>query len=453
MSKPHAQHLLVTLRAVTVAVFFIGPVLGAQQSPNKSLGDLLIESASEHQAKLRKAQQDEVGRQRQIEELQSRFNRAETESTSLLPTRPTPKNSWKTLEIGEFEQENVFLIRRNQAKASEERESERAENEWRAAVSKHEDEVKALRSKTKAQVAELAPSSPSSGLDRTTAAWRIPESINPSRTTTYKEMPLARFNREAMCFETVIQPAKFDLPSSQSQTLIASLVETTHTRIRITFPTFESAKAFKESFEAGGIQCRVGLGLDLSYVERPIVLQREVVKMEETIATKDNALKGFGALALAAFAQLAGASPEQMQNMGNAGANSGAFEIKPERRRVVVQPEVKVDGTKFHFAVSHETVFFFDNDRKVLAGAEVEFVDECARVTTITPDAQPAAKLLQPGDRILRVGAKAIRDMRGLHSAIRLFKTGQSFDVSYRRGSSDEVLHFRAEGGKPLGIE
>ncbi len=422
-----SQLRTVVLHMLTPAMITIGVAISAtnnieaQQPTQKSLADSLVDAAQQHQSRVEKSQQEESSIQREIDDEQSNLRSAESDLTSLQEKQPALKQTWKYLEIGEFERQSDFERRRNKVQAEEQRAFASAESEWRRTLSSRENEVRILRAATEQRRKELRGAAQTANEKTASAAWEEPSLPFVTHTLTSKQLSLPRFNRETLSFEpVVIEPfGSTELQSLREGNLVARIEESNKLSVRIKLPSLESAQSFRERFEGGEITCVVVGGLDFVRAESPILVQSEITKEEETYVTKGNAGRTIGAFAIGILAAAIGASPDQMQQIGGQMGSDPNWRMQPTKQKVVVQSEKKVDGTRFHFQMSQEAVSFIDKEQKTVMDASVVILNDFVLVKKIMSDAQHVSRALQPGDRIVRVGDHETRDVRALASAVR----------------------------------
>jgi hypothetical protein len=449
---PQSPFVQLRILLVTIAAMFtsssVADDVSAQQPGQQSLADSIIDAVQKQQSLIKLAQQEEASIQSQIEEAESKLLSAEDTLASMQGDKPILQNAWKDLQIGEFESQKIFKRRQNEAKTREKREFEKAERDWREQFSKYEASVNLWRPATAQKVKELREAIRTAKERTASCEWHIPELPLLSLELTSKELVLPRFNRESMSFDPVIfqeRPA-IEMSGSQTGLLVAKIEVSNWSDIAIKLSSLEEAKQFKERFEAGDITCHVVGGLDLTQSESPIILQEEISKEEETYVTPKNTFITAVGLAILLF----GSPPDQTADP-NFIAGNNAFELKSEKSKVIVQPEKKMSGTRYHFNMSQEIVVFLDKERGIVKEASVVFSKDFVRVKEVIADSQLDG-ILQPGDKIVRVGDREIRSATALRSAVRSYKADQTFDVTYRRAESEEDLHLTAQGGKPLGV-
>jgi S1-C subfamily serine protease len=110
-----------------------------------------------------------------------------------------------------------------------------------------------------------------------------------------------------------------------------------------------------------------------------------------------------------------------------------------------------MEGIRYHFVMSPDRIAFFKN-RSVLEHARVTVVSGHPRVTGLTDDVQPAARILKPGDEITAIGGIEIHDVRMMLSTLKAIKPGRRVEVRFRRPNSATEQRFLAEGGRLLGV-
>lgn len=418
-------------------------------------GDLLIEFGEQYYAKLMQARDEESSIRSEIRRLEKDIEAAKEESASIQLNKPLLGNTWKQLEIGEFESQQEYKKRVDAEKAQEERKFKQSLEEWEAKCQRAELALKKICKTTENRHIGLVRELESAKKKADSVAWQSARHAFLSRKVTGNDISLPRFNRDSLSFEPVIiKPiGTMDLQSSKSKSLMARVEENQLPRLRISLPSLEKAKAFREGFEAGDFICIISIGVELFKAESPIVLQREVVKEEEKWLTKENGEKVAGALIIGLIAQAMGATPEQMQQAGDAIADNPNFQIKPSKERKIIQPEIKVEGTRFHFGLSTNHVTFVDKNMKRVIEAQVTFLDNFLEVDEVMSDAQEGARVLRPGDRIVAVDGKPVHDLRSLRNAVLMCPLNKDYTVTYHRSTSTMDLSFTARAGQYLGIK
>lgn len=413
-----------------------------------SLANELVSAAARHQARAEASAKAIEGFQARVESLASTLRSAEADLASVRAARPVLQRNWSALQLGEFETEDDFRRRQEAAKQREKERFDASDRDWRNRLSAKEHDVEKLRRSIEARTAELRDEAERLGERSLASVWEVPALPAFRRTLGVKDFVLPKFDRSSMSFGPVTIPASgvSEMRSSLPGNLIARIEETSTVTIRITLPSLDAAKAFREGFEAGEIVCIVESGLDLGPAgpESPILVKPEVVRYEETTDIGAAAR----AIGTALIGLASGANPDDVSR-----AMESQSPTSPNVVRVVERHAVKEAGTRYHFTMSPETVSFMNMSRRATDGAVVSLVGDFPAVKLVRADAPPESRVLQPGDRIVRVGDRETRDARAVRAACRAVPSGRAFVVTYRRPGSVKDLSFGAVGGRPLGIE
>lgn len=434
--------LTLTFRAALVSALMACVCSNARGQ--QSYVEELIDAASRRQTRIVACQNALAEFQRRVEDFKQSLVSASASISATRGSKPVLKGEWRSLEIGEFESKDELQQRQAAAKQREQDLFESATGQWKARLSSQERDFEEFCRSSEIKTEKLRVESIRLLESLQSSIWHVPALPNHRRTLDRSNVTLPRFDRESMSFFPVAIPPSgtTEVRSSRPGNLIVRIEEASTASVRITLPSLSAAKAFKEAFEAGKITCVVEGGLDLGLTESPILLKPEVVRYEERA--------DYGAVAWAVGTTLAhymaGLPPEELER-------SLQHQDLAKVIRVVEQSEVKEAGTRFHFTMSPESVTFVDSARRPIGDVRVSFLADRPRVKTIRPDAQIASRELQPGDQIIRVGDRETLDFRAIVASIRAFGAGQSFDVTYRRAGFDADRKFKAEGGKPLGID
>lgn len=432
--------------AILVLTLFAGACRDARGQA--SLADELVSAAARHQARVEASAKEVEDFQRRVETLASGLRSAEADLSGVRAAKPVLQSKESALQIGEFETEDEFRKRQAVAKQVDQDRFNASERDWRNRISAKEREVERLRRSIEARTAGLRDEAERLGERSLASVWEVPALPAFRRTLGCKDFALPKFDRSSMSFGPVTIPASgiSELRSSLPGNLVARIEETSTAAIRITLPSLDAAKAFREGFESGSIVCVVQCGLDLGPAgpESPILVKPEVARYEETT--------DIGAVARAVgttlYGLVSGAHPDDVSR-----ALESQAPANPNLVRVVEQPAVLEAGTRYHFTMSPETVSFMDTSQRATDGAAVSFVGDFPRVKVVRANAPPESRVLQQGDRIVRVGDRETRDARAVRAACRAVPPGKDFVVTYRRAGSVRDLTFGAVGGRPLGIE
>jgi chromosome segregation ATPase len=196
-------NVLIFTTMIAAIVILAANKVKAQQATRKSVVDSLIDAALQQQSQIMKAQQAESIIWTQIEEAKSNLSAAESALRSIQEDKPILKNTWKNLEIGEFEQRSDFERRRNESKAQEEHEFENRECVWRKQLTALEEKVSRLRASTKIQLKRLEEEAQTAKKQIATAGRELPVPSFAFPVLT-SDLSFPKFNRETMCFEPVI---------------------------------------------------------------------------------------------------------------------------------------------------------------------------------------------------------------------------------------------------------
>ena len=424
-----------------ISVILAGPI------DNQGTADRLIRAVRTSEIRVAETTKRISDLEGQITAAKSFLQAAHLTLSAVPDTKPKLSNRWLQLAIGEFEREKDFEARRSQAKDQEVRKYKAALERWEAALPSTKKDLEEFEASARTQLDKL-------NLDLADAQRVLDAAIRQGpvlpvvipRSLTADKMPLPKFNRETMTFGPIAIPtrSKVEFRHSSGESLFAQLEEMRCPQIQIRLPSLDAARLFKERFELGEIVCVVGNGVDYSTAETPIVVPA-IVKEEETLVTGNNVTSAIELLFLLGMAASGNLPDQPMPPLHQFKGG--------EKRTVTVQQEQKIAGTKYHFTMSPETVVFVDrNQNKIFDDAQVTMFYKLFVVKGLSPDAQQAARVLQPGDHVVAVEKYPVCNTRGLQAAVRSMPVGRSFAVHYCKGGTDEILTFQAVGGRELGV-
>lgn len=413
-----------------VACHFQNANAQGQQTSEQAFADSIVDAAEEYRSRI--ADTCRYG------DWNDFVDSVRATESSIKASEPVLKNEWITLVIGEFEPQATFDQRQLAAKEREQREFEAAHRDWER---RRDAFVKDIEKKSKEVEKAIK--------EFERAKWEWPRLPNYRRTSSHKEIPLPLFDRKSMSFgPLVIPPFVSTLPSTRPGKVLARLEDATKTTIRISLPSLEAAQSFKERFSRGEITCALTEELELLDSETPIVVKPEVTKLVEVSQplTAENYFElAAGLINIIYVAN--GGTPPPPDPFAHTPAPSA-----PVYERVVVTPAVTEVGTQHRFTMSPVAIVFIDKAGRPVKEVSVTILNTHPEVEAVTPDAQAGVRVLRQGDLIVRIGDCDVHDIRAVQSAVRKFKAGQTYDVSFRRPGTKDDLHLKAEGGKPLGV-
>lgn len=419
----------------------------------KTISNDLVDKASRWESNFDKA----VDKKKKLAEMfasgQSRLDEITRTKNAHEASKPTVIDRASRLTIGEFESEEAFSKRKAETKLMDAKENKAAVEAWtqrsaaltanlRQAQAAREKEKSAFELEIKEAQAEIVSN-----------YWVSPRFPKLSVIYQAKEAPLPIFDRASMAFDPVVLPKNLVLEFVGTGTPLkmAMAVDPYPTSFRVKFKSLEEARKFKEQYESGQYNCRVTRCLDIQNTESPILIQKEVTKEEETYLTNRNAGNLLGAFIIGALGGAMGASPEAIQRAGESYASDPNFQVKPEKKTVIVQPEKKVDGTRYHFGMTPIDIGFVDSkgskiDAVVERKANPAVIDDIAKDSPLVPAGIVA------GDKVVRVGDMQIHDATSLRFALRSYLRGEKINVVFMKSGTGKEVTISVEGGQPLGL-
>jgi hypothetical protein len=247
-----------------IVVLAIASAARAQLVTQQSLADSLVDAAARHQARIATCRQELVENLRKLQSEQARVESAAASLASIQSAKPIRRDTWKSLVIGEFESQAEFEQRQRAERLREQLAFEAQERNWKAELSSREKVLNTLVQAVEAGFPESLAATRSLASKAESIEWEVPPLPTFDRSLNHNEITLPKFDRLNMSFGPVaIRPSGVtEVRASRPGNLVARIEESNTATIRITLPSLEEARKFKERFEAGEITCVVAGGLE-----------------------------------------------------------------------------------------------------------------------------------------------------------------------------------------------
>lgn len=423
------------------------------QKEYDAVANALIGKATDWESSVLKAIEEKKVHERALASEQSNYNSALSQNNNHNAFKPLISDKAKKLTVGEFESDDEFKKRQAETMANDEKENKEALEAWvkkKDALAKDYQKAREVLEKQKPGL-ELKINEAQARI--LSNYWITTPLPTLSRTYQAKEVPLPVFDRVSMSFAPLVLPSSQTIEFKGTGTIlkVATILENESTSFQVKFKTLADAKRFKDQYDAGQYKCRVSRCLDIRSIESPIIVQREVTKEQETYMTKGNAGRLLGALVVGAIGGAMGATPQEMANLGDAMNSDPNLQIRPDKKTIVVQPEIKADGTRYYFTMTPYAISFVDNNGSVV-DALVEFKTNHVVIKDVLKNSSLASSGVVPGDKIIRVGNSTVRNITSLRSALRAYPLGEKIEVFFRNSKSGTEFKIVTNGGESLGL-
>jgi hypothetical protein len=366
--------------------------------------------------------QTSAERVRLVRELAAKRGECRSAAEELESLRKMPPD----LEIGEFESDDKFQMRKNAA-----------ETAWKKSISEH-----AARLATMNRALD--------DVTKTTAERLLELDREPTLPISVEFIPhdpqLPKFDRATMQFKKIhIGPPPQEHHDGVDKTALVKLIFP-ELDLEIASATLEDAERFKREYEAGRLHFAWRVHPHLIHAESPIIVNKGTVRTVTERGHTPGSVTAY--LLTAAFAVAIGADMSKLPSV------SIAQDVTKETR-IKVPPETRA-GVRFHFECLPSRIIITDKDGMPFEGVKVvipEFdlkFEEYVRVEEVRKDSQPAARVLQRGDEVISIDGEDIHTVEELIVAVNSVPAGRTFKVTYRHLQNE--LAFEAVGGSLLGV-
>jgi hypothetical protein len=366
---------------------------------------------------------------------------APDEVAAFTAKKPEETAAWKNLRIGEFESDEAFKRRQEQARDQETKAYAAALEQLERNVASAAERRTAMASRREAVVRQdLTPNLVAMGLNRPIGVL-VGLSQKPTLTLPY-------FDRTRMVFDHVTLPITTTEVAYQGSNAVLGRFSMSPADLQIKFGDLASAQKFKEDATAGRITFAVWAEPWLTQIESPIVTK--AAHDDQEIDKAAVAASAFEYLIVAAASAL-GADPN---SVNQAGGMAGDDVAHRDHHKLVHYPAETRNGVRFGFDLDTVLVAAVDDSGKQLPGVDIKFNDRpnvTVRVTGLRDDVQTTAKVLKRYDEILSVAGKKVRDTDDCIAAVKARPAGVTFVVCYRSVEDGREHTFVANGGQLLG--
>lgn len=370
------------------------------------------------------------------------LNSEPDEMAAVTARRPQETSAWRGLRIGEFEADTAFKHRQEQARDQEAKAYHAAMEQWKhdlAIATEHRSSLTSPRAIIESR--DVRPKLVARGSEKPIGAM-----INLSQRPT---LTLPYFDRALMVFDHVQFPGAMTEVNYQGSNTVLGRFTTSPSELRIKCSDLEVAQRFKEDVAAGRVRFAIWVEPWLSQIESPIVTKPA---HDEQEIDKGAVAKSAIEYLLVAAGSALGADPN---SVNQAGAAAGDDVAHRDHHKLVHYPAETRDGVRFVFDLDTLLIAAIDDNGKQLAGVQIEFVNRpeaAVRFMGFRENAQPAANVLKPGDQILSVAGRKVRDADDFIAAVKAQPAGVTFKVSYRAVDDGREHSFISNGGRLLGI-
>lgn len=370
------------------------------------------------------------------------LNSAPDEVAAVTARRPQETAAWRGLHIGEFEADTAFKGRQKQARDQEDKAYQAAMEKWKHDLAIAIERRSSLASRRAIiESRDVLPKLVARGSEKPIGAM-IGLAQRPTLTLPY-------FDRSRMVFDHFQFPGAMTEVNYQGSNTVLGRFTTSPSDLRIKCSDLGVAQRFKEDVATGRIRFAIWVEPWLTQIESPIVTKP--AHDEQEIDKGAVAKSALEYLIVAAGSAL-GADPN---SVNQAGAMAGDDVAHRDHHKLVHYPAETRDGVRFVFNLDTVLIAAIDDNGKQLPGVQIEFANRpeaAVRFMGFKEDAQPAAKVLKPGDQILSVAGRKVRNAHDFIAAVKAQPAGVTFKVSYRAVEDGREHSFIANGGRLLGI-